>query len=126
MIPGKCPDRRLLLVEDDFASREALSMILGSEGYRVATAANGVEGLKRLHDRDRPSLILLDLNMPVMDGPTFCERRQKELELRSIPLIILSAAGDVAAQAEALGAARYLQKPVDTGQLLDSVRQCCP
>jgi chemosensory pili system protein ChpA (sensor histidine kinase/response regulator) len=115
-----------LLVEDDFASRELLSMILAGEGYRVAAAANGVEGLQRLRGSDRPSLILLDLNMPVMDGRTFCARRHEDRDLDSIPVVVISAAGDVAEQAAALGAARYLQKPVDTVQLLDAVRQCCP
>jgi CheY-like chemotaxis protein len=120
------PDKRLLVVEDDFTSREVLSTLLASAGYRVATAANGAEGLQRLHDKDRPSLILLDLNMPVMDGPTFCARRRNEQGLASIPVIVLSSAGDVAEQAAALGATRYLQKPVDTVQLLDTVRNCCP
>jgi two-component system chemotaxis response regulator CheY len=126
MLPTKCHDKRLLLVEDDFASRELLSMILAGEGYRVAAAANGAEGLERLHDHDRPCLILLDLNMPVMDGRTFCARRQEDHDLDGIPVVVMSSAGDVAEQAAALGAAHYLQKPLDTVRLLDAVRQCCP
>jgi CheY-like chemotaxis protein len=120
------PDKRLLLIDDDIASREMLSLVLASEGYRVATAANGAEGLNRLHDSDRPCLILLDLNMPVMDGPTFCERRRGEQQLTGIPVVVMSSAGDVAEKAAALGASHYLQKPVDTGELLDTVRHCCP
>jgi CheY-like chemotaxis protein len=126
MKTGKFPDRRLLVVEDDFVSREVLSTILAGEGYRVATAANGAEGLERLHDKDRPSLILLDLNMPVMDGRTFCARRCCEQDLGNIPVVVLSSAGDVAEQAASLGAKRYLQKPVDIVLLLDAVRTCCP
>jgi CheY-like chemotaxis protein len=126
MVARKHPGRRLLVVEDDFASREMLSTILAGEGYRVALAANGAEGLQRLRDKDRPSLILLDLQMPIMDGRAFCARRRDEQGLESIPVVIMSSAGDVAEQAAALGATRFLQKPLDTVQLLDAVRNCCP
>jgi two-component system chemotaxis response regulator CheY len=118
------PNKRLLLVDDDFATRETMSMILAGDGYRVATAANGADALQHLRDSDRPSLILLDLNMPIMDGPTFCARRKDE-GLSSIPVIVVSAERDIAQQAAALGADDYLEKPVDPIQLLDVVRKRC-
>ncbi len=118
-------NKRLLLVDDDFATREVMSMILAGEGYRVATAANGADALQRLHDSDRPCLILLDLTMPVMDGPTFCARRRDE-GLSSIPVILVSSDHDIAQKAAALGADAYLEKPVDTIQLLDAIRKRCP
>jgi CheY-like chemotaxis protein len=119
------PNKRLLLVDDDFATREMMSMLLGGMGYRVATAANGADALQRLQDSDRPSLILLDLSMPVMDGPTFCACR-RDTGLPSIPIIVVSSDSDVAQKAKDLGADGYLEKPVDTLQLLDTVRQRCP
>jgi CheY-like chemotaxis protein len=119
------PNKRLLLVDDDFATREMMSMILAGEGYRVATAANGVDALERLHDSDRPCLILLDLSMPVMDGPTFCARRKDE-GLPSVPVIVVSSDTDIAQKAAALGAEGYLEKPVDTIELLDTIRKRCP
>lgn len=115
--------KRLLLVDDDFSSREVLSMLLAGEGYRVAAAANGADALQRLHDPDCPNLILLDLNMPVMDGPTFCEHRRQEESLAAIPVIVLSAAADAEQKAAALGAVRCLRKPVDTIELLRIVRE---
>ncbi len=125
MMPRNCPNKRLLLVDDDFATREVMSMILAGEGYRVATAANGADALHRMNDHDRPSLILLDLSMPVMDGPAFCARRQAD-GLPSVPVIVVSADRDVARKAKDLGADGYLEKPVDTIQLLDAVRRRCP
>jgi CheY-like chemotaxis protein len=119
------PNKRLLLVDDDFATREAMSMILADEGYRVATAANGADALQRLHDSDRPCLILLDLSMPIMDGPTFCARRKDE-GLSFIPVIVVSSDRDIAEKAAALGADDYLEKPVDTIQLLEMIRKRCP
>ena len=101
-------------------------MILAGEGYRVAAASNGADALERLRGKDRPSLILLDMNMPVMDGPSFCARRRQNQALASIPVVIVSSSDDVAQKAQEMGAARYLQKPVDTIELLDTVRQCCP
>jgi CheY-like chemotaxis protein len=118
------PNKRLLLVDDDFATRETMSMVLAGDGYRVATAANGADALQRLHGRDRPGLILLDLSMPIMDGPTFCARRKDE-NLSSIPVIVVSSDHDIAQKAAALGADDYLEKPVDPIQLLDVVRKRC-
>jgi CheY-like chemotaxis protein len=120
------PNRRLLVVDDDFPAREMMSMLLAGEGYRVATAANGAEGLERLKDHDRPCLILLDLNMPVMDGPTFCQRRGEDGAASSIPVVVLSAAPDAEEQGKRLGAVHCLHKPVDTIELLGAVRKCCP
>jgi CheY-like chemotaxis protein len=118
------PNKRLLVVEDDITARELMSLLLAGEGYRVATAANGADALARLKDSDRPSLILLDLNMPVMDGPTFCARRGTG-GAADIPVVVLSSATDAEEQGRRLGAVRSLNKPVDTIELIDTVRHCC-
>jgi CheY-like chemotaxis protein len=126
MAVGTHASKRLLLVDDDITSREVLSMLLATEGYRVSAATNGADALQRLNGKDPPSLILLDLNMPVMDGRTFCARRGTDQALKSIPVVVVSSADDVAQKAAEIGATGYLQKPVDSIQLLDTVRQCCP
>jgi CheY-like chemotaxis protein len=118
---GKC----VLLVDDNFVTREAMSQVLCCDGYRVTTAANGADAFRRLNGHERPDMILLDLNMPVMDGPTFRQRQQQDQELAAIPIVLLSSAGDVAEQATSLGAQTYLQKPVDTARLLDVVHRYC-
>ena len=84
----------ILLVEDDPELREALALVLESDGYVVVTAADGVEALERLHDRLRPRVIVLDLMLPVMDGFEFRVRQTEDPELAGIPVIVLSAGGD--------------------------------
>jgi CheY-like chemotaxis protein len=117
--------RRVLLVEDDLLTREAVTLVLAGEGYMVATAANGREALEWLRHCGRPDLILLDLRMPVMDGREFRRELVQDESLASVPVLLLTASGDARAQTDALGAAGCLQKPVETGQLLDAVRRCC-
>jgi CheY-like chemotaxis protein len=119
--PSKC----VLLVDDNFVTREAMSQVLGCDGYCVLTAANGADAFLRLNGHERPAMILLDLNMPVMDGPTFRQRLQQDQELAAIPVVLLSSAGDVAEQATSLGAQTYLRKPFDTARLLDVVHRYC-
>jgi CheY-like chemotaxis protein len=114
----------LLLIDDDFTTRELTSHILAADGFRVAVARNGAEALERLRGPERPDLIVLDLNMPVMDGCSFCERL-REGESRVIPVVVLSGLPDAAEQAILLGAAACLVKPVDNVTLLTTLRGCC-
>src|SRR5262249_14501929 len=65
---------RVFLVEDNFLTRETMSLILGVGGSQVVTASNGRDAIERLRSHEPPSLILLDLNMPVMDGMAFCQQ----------------------------------------------------
>jgi CheY-like chemotaxis protein len=125
MVAESTPAKRVLLIEDDFLLREMATMVLAGEGYMVATACNGKDAIDRLHRCERPNLILLDLMMPGMDGWHFCEERKKDPELAAIPIVVISAVGDLEAKAACLGAAAYLQKPVDAEKLLETVRHCC-
>jgi CheY-like chemotaxis protein len=118
---GKC----VLLVDDNYLMRESMSQLLGGDGYRVTTAANGADAFRRLSGHEKPAVILLDLNMPVMDGLTFRQRQREDTELAAIPVVVLSSAGDVAERASSLGAETYLQKPVDTALLLDVLHRYC-
>jgi PAS domain S-box-containing protein len=80
----------VLIVEDDGPTRELLSRLLESEGWTVATAGNGQLALEALEHRV-PSLILLDLMMPVMDGCQFATELRREPRWREIPVIVLTA-----------------------------------
>jgi CheY-like chemotaxis protein len=81
----------VLLVEDDEGIREALADFLEEEGFRVASARNGLEAVKFIAESDTPpALIMLDLMIPLMDGWTFCKVRQATTKLRSIPVLALS------------------------------------
>jgi two-component system, chemotaxis family, chemotaxis protein CheY len=126
MLTAHPPGKKVLVVEDDFLLREALSMVLAGEGYQVPTAADGQQGLVRLHDHERPDVILLDLMLPGMDGWEFRRRQQQDPAVASIPVIVLSAMPNVSEEATSLGAAGCLQKPVESRQIVDAVRGCCP
>jgi CheY-like chemotaxis protein len=114
-------------VEDDIDIRIDLADLLRTEGYEVETAANGQEALDWLRDhRDEVGLILLDLMMPVMNGWDFRARQLEEPELISIPVVLLSGAGDVARHALALKTAGYLIKPLRLDSLMRVVTRLFP
>ena len=111
----------ILLVEDDDLTRDALTTLLGAAGYRVIAAANGREALDRLGDDKTPSLILLDLSMPVMDGRTFRKHQLQSPSLASIPVLLLSAEDNLARTSASLGAAGYFLKPIGIEILLKAI-----
>lgn len=116
----------ILLVEDDGGAREALREILNRAGYSVLPAENGMRALESVEAIGAtPTLILLDLSMPVMDGMTFLARIPKHAQLASVPVIVMS--GD--ARAPLLRAARpdnvreVLPKPIDVSRMMELVRK---
>lgn len=113
-------DKTVLVVDDDLDTRDALGARLARAGYGVATAGDGAQALEYLKRAARPSLILLDLAMPVMDGWQFLAERERDPELRAIPVVVISAQHDVADRIAALHAG-YLAKPITTARLLDEV-----
>lgn len=104
--------RPILLVEDDDDSREMLATVLAFSGRPVVTACNGMEAynLARQH---RPSLIILDLMMPVMSGEEFRRAQLANADIRRIPVLILSAHHEARKIAKRMKAAGCLMKPVD-------------
>jgi CheY-like chemotaxis protein len=114
----------ILVVEDDPEIRESLCDVLGDRGYRVVAAANGQEALERLHESERPSLILLDLMMPVMDGAEFLAVLRNDPALATLPVVIVSAwskeAGLLREQVEGI-----VKKPVSLRDLLETVARFC-
>ena len=108
-------ERTVLIVEDDVDTREMLGRYLELEGFRVETAANGRQALERLESGSEPSVIVLDLMMPVMDGWQFRREQAQRGEIAKIPVIVVSAAGkDRISQ---IDADAYLSKPVDLDEL---------
>ena len=113
----------ILIVEDDEGVREALASILTDEGYTVEAAANGETALQRLAGGSAlPTLILLDLMMPNMDGIHFRERQLADPLLRAVPVVIISARPDVERQAAALHADAFLRKPMSFEERLHVVQ----
>src|SRR6266542_337059 len=117
--------RRILIVEDDADLREALSEVLSDEGYAVTSAADGQEALDRLRRELRPSLILLDLTMPVMNGWQFRAEQRRDPDLSGIPVVVLSAGDHLAEQMGPLGIQEYVRKPIELDHLLAAIGRRC-
>jgi CheY-like chemotaxis protein len=116
----------VLVVDDERSIVEALSDLLESEGYRVATATDGIEALEKLLGGLRPSLIVLDLMMPRMDGWDFRHAQMNFPGLKDIPVIILTAAGFSEASVKAqFGEVELVSKPFAPQYLLQVVQQSC-
>ena len=114
--------RPILLVEDDPDSRAMLTMFLQVAGLGVVTACNGMEAydLARQHD---PSVILLDLMMPVMTGEEFRTAQLANADIRGIPVVVVSAHHQATHIARRMNAAGCLTKPVDFDVLTDTLHR---
>jgi CheY-like chemotaxis protein len=111
----------ILVVDDDPGIVGFLELALADEGYQVRAAVNGRDGLTRIAE-GRPDLILLDMNMPGMDGWQFCaELRQRGPELSSIPIVVMTAARDASLRSREVGAQGFLGKPFDLDQLFRTI-----
>lgn len=115
--------KEILIVEDDAQIREALGQILEYEGYKVTAAVNGQDALVKLEQGAKPSLILLDLMMPVMSGTEFIEKQRENPSISPIPVVVLSAAGNLNRTTATLNVAACLKKPVELDSLLDAVKR---
>jgi CheY-like chemotaxis protein len=119
----------LLIVEDDPDIREALQGYLELQGYAVRAASNGKEALEHLETPPRPSLILLDMALPIMDGHRVLTTRKTNAALAGVPVIILSAGmaamnpRDRAVYAASYDVAAFLKKPVEPRQLLEVIER---
>lgn len=115
---------RVLAVDDDPVIRQLLEINLELEGYEVRLASDGVEAVEAAREF-RPDLILLDVMMPRMDGWQACATIREDADLAEIPVVFLSARAQDAdvEKGNALGAAAYLTKPFDPGDLLDLVAE---
>jgi CheY-like chemotaxis protein len=114
----------ILIVEDDLPVQEALAQILVDEGYDVECAADGVEALDRLQESgSKPSLIILDLWMPRMNGFVFRAAQVASPKTADIPVVVVTAAGVAPNEMARLGLTYVLRKPVDLPILLRVVRR---
>ena len=111
----------VLLIDDEPAACEMVARMLAREGLRAVSAHDGESGL-RLARELRPALVLLDVLMPSLDGWGVLSRLKADPELASIPVIMVSVAGDQA-MGVALGASACLPKPVDRQQLASALHE---
>jgi CheY-like chemotaxis protein len=114
----------ILVVDDDPDLRETLQDVLEELGYEVSSAKDGADALRQLlaaGARGRPSLILLDLQMPNMDGAQFRAEQLKLSAIADIPVAVLSGDSDARGKAAALNTAACLEKPLKLLQLLTTI-----
>jgi len=114
---------RILVIDDDEDIRDLLAMILSAEGHEVAMAVDGVAGIDQLRVGGRPSLILLDMMMPRLDGEAFLKAMRSNPNTADIPVIILTGHPAARKKAADLGTAGCLVKPVELAELLRMVQQ---
>ena len=119
----------VLIVDDSPVIADTLDGVLSSQGYRVRTCGSGEDGwhhlLEGAHGRvPLPDVLLLDLNMPGLDGLTLLGRIRHQEGLVGLPVIIITAETSAEIRTEALGAGAndYLCKPVELSELLARVR----
>lgn len=112
----------ILLVDDDEKIRTGLAALLETEGYGVICASDGAEALELLSTGPAPSLILLDLMMPVVDGWQFLARRAADSGTSRVPIVLLSGLGFIP---DAPGVADFISKPVRPEKLLACVKRFC-
>ncbi len=118
----------ILVLDDSATMVMSLSHVLKGAGYDVETGANGREGITKISDGVKPSVVLTDLNMPELDGIGFIKEARKIPSMRSTPIIVLTteASGRKRDEARAAGASGWLTKPAEPNQLLSVVKQLCP
>jgi two-component system, cell cycle response regulator DivK len=116
--------QRILVVEDQEDNRRIIRDLLASAGYAMIEAVDGAAGV-RLAETERPDLILMDIQLPVLDGYEATRRIKADPELRAIPIIVVTSyalSGDDVKATEA-GCDAYVAKPFSPRQLLSKIRE---
>ena len=119
--------KRILIVEDQEDNRMIMRDVLSAAGYELIEAVNGKDGVSRAQS-DRPDLILMDVQMPVLDGYEATRQIKADPNLKSTPIIAVTSyalSGDEA-KARAAGCDGYVSKPFSPRQLLARVREYLP
>ena len=119
--------KRILIIEDEEDNRAIMRDLLITAGYNLIEAVDGEEGVK-LAQRERPDLILMDIQLPILDGYEATRRIRASAELKLIPIIAVTSyalRGDDA-KARAAGCDSYVAKPFSPRELLAKVREFLP
>jgi len=112
----------LLVIDDQRTLRDALATFLESEGYAVADATNGRDAIVYLGSGQPVHTIIVDLDMPIMDGWEFLRRQGRDRIWRTIPTFVITGLTDAEQRRGELGDARVFQKPLDYEELLAALR----
>ena len=116
----------VLIVDDDADIRTMLGIMLQTRGYESKVTANGRDALAELHGGLRPSLILLDLMMPIMNGWDFLAAvKQEDESIRHIPIVILTGYGSMVGNDPIPGTVAVLHKPLELQELFALLQRYC-
>jgi two-component system response regulator MprA len=118
-------DTTVLVVDDEPAIRHLLAEVLEDEGHTVITAEDGRDALDQLRDGVTPCAILLDLVMPRMTGWDLVGALRQDPRLADIPLVIMGANPRYASEAQALGARKWLAKPMELEDVVTTIDELC-
>jgi two-component system chemotaxis response regulator CheY len=116
--------KQILVVDDSKTVRNLVAFILKSEGFKVTTAEDGLDGLEKLYSMQQIDLILSDVNMPRMDGFTFIRTVRQQPAYRDVPIIVLSTEGqekDIQT-GMSLGANLYMVKPAQPDKMVRNIK----
>jgi len=114
---------KILVIEDDRGISELLTHLLEGQGYDVAASYDGIDGLQKVKSFE-PNLIILDINMPLMDGWQLLQALQSSPKTVSVPILMCTehTLMKEVEQALAMGAAGYIMKPFSTERVLSKVK----
>lgn len=119
-------DRSFMIVDDAFDIRDVLKFYFSHQGYNVLEAQNGLDALEILRSSSQlPSLIILDLMMPIMDGFSFKREQDCDAKLSSIPVVVISADAHIERKCKEIGAQAFLKKPLDIDKIQEAVELYC-
>ena len=113
----------ILIVDDDANVRDFLAQLISDAGYATVTAANGRDALEAMRT-DRPRIVLLDLQMPVMDGWEFRKHQLQDPAIAGVTVIAVTGHHDPGLVTEQLGV-RCVSKPIQFSELLGELQQAC-
>lgn len=115
--------QKILIVDDDPDLRQALRLRLRANQYQTVNAGDGYSAIAQAY-KEHPDLIILDLGLPAGDGFVVLDRLQRDDQLSSIPVIVLTARDPQSNEQRVLqsGASAFFQKPADNGELLEVIR----
>jgi len=120
---GHALRRTILVVDDDDSIRDLLEAFLGDEGYSVVSATDGAQALELVTDKLVPDLMLLDIGMPVVNGPEFVARYRRICEPPHAPIVVITARGDGERIAKEIDAEAFVTKPFELEDLAAVVKR---
>jgi diguanylate cyclase (GGDEF)-like protein len=117
------PKYRIIIIDDDPDIRDVLALTLTQEDYEVLQAQDGTEGLNLIKNK-APDLVIVDYNMPKMNGPTLCGIVKKDILMSHLPVIMLTGKSEVTDKVSGInaGADDYMVKPFEPQELLARIK----